>query len=52
MHGLVWVGLVLLALGVLAWFVFKVTIYIAVGLFLVGVALMIWGAVKAKQAID
>lgn len=52
MHALVWVGLALLALGLLAWFVFKVTVYLAVILFLVGVALMIWGAVKAKQAID
>lgn len=52
MHALIWVGLALLALGFLAWFVFKAAIYFAVILFVIGVAAMIWGAVKAKQTID
>lgn len=52
MPALIWIGLALLALGVLAWFVLKVALYFAVTLFIVGIALLIWGAMRAKQAVD
>ncbi len=51
MRALVWIGVVLLALGFLAWIVFKVAIKIAIFLFVAGVILMVWGAFKARRAL-
>jgi len=50
-HPLAWAGVILLAVGALAWFVFQVTIYIAIALFAAGLVLIGWGSVKAKGAI-
>jgi len=51
MHGLFWTGLVVLALGILAYIVVKAAIWLAVILFIGGVILMIWGATKVKKAV-
>lgn len=51
MHALFWFGLVVLALGILAYFVIKAAIWFAIVLFIAGVILMIWGAFKVKQAV-
>lgn len=51
MHALFWIGLVVLALGILAYVVVKAAIWFAVILFIVGVILMIWGVTKVKRAI-
>ena len=51
MHALFWTGLVVLALGILAYVVIKAAIWFAVGLFIAGVVLMIWGAMKVKRAV-
>jgi uncharacterized membrane protein len=50
-HALAWLGIVLLALGILAWVVFKITIWIGIVLFVLGVILLIRGFSKAKQAL-
>jgi hypothetical protein len=49
MHALAWLGLALLALGVLGWLVFKITIWFAVLLFVAGIVFLIWGFAKVKQ---
>jgi uncharacterized membrane protein YraQ (UPF0718 family) len=51
MHVLFWTGLVVLALGILAYIVVKAAIWLAVILFIAGVILMIWGAAKVKKAV-
>jgi hypothetical protein len=51
MHALFWTGLVVLALGILAYIVVKAAIWLAVILFIAGVILMIWGATKVKKAV-
>lgn len=51
MHALAWFGVILLALGLLAYVVFKVTIWIAVMLFVSGIAFLAWGAVKVKRVV-
>ena len=51
MRALIWLGAALLALGFLAWLVFKIAVKVALVLFVVGVALMIWGAIKARRAL-
>lgn len=51
MHVLFWTGLVVLALGILAYVVVKAAIWLAVILFIGGVILMIWGATKVKKAV-
>jgi hypothetical protein len=51
MHAIGWIGIVVLALGVLAYVVFKVAMWIAIALFIAGVVLMVWGAVKIKRAV-
>ena len=51
MHALAWFGMILLALGLLAFVVFKVTVWVAVILFVAGVMFLGWGARKVKRAI-
>ncbi|HUF25831.1 MAG TPA: hypothetical protein VMM18_02520 [Gemmatimonadaceae bacterium] len=51
MRALIWVGIAIVALGALAYAVFRIAVGFAVTLFVVGVAVMIWGAVKAKRAL-
>ena len=51
MHALFWIGLVVLALGILAYVVVKAAIWFAIVLFIVGVILMIWGITKVKKAV-
>ena len=51
MRALIWIGVVLLALGLLAWLVFKIAVKVAMILFVAGIVLMIWGAFKVKRAI-
>jgi hypothetical protein len=51
MHALFWVGLVVLALGILAYIVVKAAIWFAVVLFIAGIILMIWGITKVKRAV-
>lgn len=51
MHALFWIGLVVLALGILAYVVVKAAIWFAIVLFVVGVILMIWGITKVKKAV-
>jgi uncharacterized membrane protein len=51
MHVLFWIGLVVLALGILAYIVVKAAIWFAVILFVIGVILMIWGVTKVKRAV-
>jgi uncharacterized membrane protein len=51
MHALFWIGLVVLALGILAYVVIKAAIWFAIALFIVGVILMIWGVTKVKRAV-
>lgn len=51
MNTLAWIGIAILALVVLTWFVFKVTLWFAALLFVVGLAVMGWGFVKAKRAL-
>jgi hypothetical protein len=51
MHALFWVGLVVLALGVLAYIVVKAAIWFAIVLFIAGIILMIWGVTKVKRAV-
>ncbi len=51
MHAMTWIGLVLLALAVVAYLVIKVTIWLAVTLFAAGLAVMIWGAFKVRQKV-
>ena len=51
MHALFWIGLVVLALGILAYVVVKAAIWFAIVLFIVGVILMIWGVTKVKKAV-
>jgi hypothetical protein len=51
MHAIGWLGVAVLALGILAYVVFKVALWIAIVLFIAGVVLMIWGAVKLKRAV-
>lgn len=49
MRALLWIGIVLVAFGLLAWLVFKITIRLAMLLFLAGVALIIWGGFKLSR---
>ena len=51
MHALFWIGLVVLALGILAYVAVKAAIWFAIVLFVVGVILMIWGITKVKKAV-
>lgn len=51
MRALLWIGVILFLLGLLAWLVLKITIKIAIFLFLAGVVLIIWGAVKVRQEL-
>jgi hypothetical protein len=51
MHALAWFGVILLALGLLAYVVFKITIWIAAVLLVAGIAFLAWGAVKVKRAV-
>jgi hypothetical protein len=51
MHALFWVGLVVLALGILTYIVVKAAVWFAILLFIVGVILMIWGVTKVKRAV-
>ena len=51
MHILFWIGLVVLALGILAYFVVKAAIWFGIVLFIVGVILMIWGITKVERAV-
>ena len=51
MHTLAWFGVILLALGLLAYVVFKVTVWIAVILLVSGVVLLGWGATKVKRVV-
>ena len=51
MHALAWIGIAILALAVLTWFVFKVTLWFAALLFVAGVVLLIWGFTKVKRAV-
>ena len=51
MHALFWIGLVVLALGILAYVVVKAAIWFAVILFIAGAILMIWGVTKVKRAV-
>lgn len=51
MHALFWIGLVVLALGILAYIVVKAAVWFAILLFIVGVILMIWGVTKVKRAV-
>ena len=51
MHAGFIVGIILLALGVLAYVVVKAAIWFAVVLFIAGIVAMIWGAVKVKRAL-
>ncbi len=51
MRALAWVGIGILALAVLAWFVFKITLWFAALLFVAGVVLLVWGFAKAKRAV-
>ena len=52
MHAMVWIGVVLLVLGVLAWVVLKVAIWMAVVLFVAGIAAIAWGAFKVKRVVN
>ena len=49
MRALLWLGIILVALGLLAWLVFKITIKLAMLLFLARVILIIWGAFKLSR---
>lgn len=49
MHALAWVGIALLALGVLAYVVFRITLWFAALLFLAGIVFLIWGFTKVKR---
>lgn len=51
MHALFWIGLVVLALGILAYLVVKAAIWFGIILFIAGIVLMIWGAMKVKRAV-
>ena len=51
MHALFWIGLVVLALGILTYVVVKAAIWFAIVLFIAGVILMIWGVTKVKKAV-
>ena len=51
MEALVWIGVAILAIAVLGWLVFKITLWLVGMIFLVGLLLMIWGAVKVKRTI-
>ena len=51
MHALAWFGVILLAFGLLAYVIFKVTVWIAVVLFVAGILFIAWGATKVKRAI-
>lgn len=52
MHAFVWLGLVLFVLGLIGWLVFRITVAFAVVLFVVGLVLTIWGAIKARGVIN
>ncbi|MEK8090096.1 hypothetical protein [Thermithiobacillus plumbiphilus] len=49
MRVLLWIGIFLVALGLLAWLVFKITIRLAMLLFLAGVAFIVWGGFKLSR---
>jgi membrane-bound ClpP family serine protease len=49
MHALAWIGIALLALGILGWLVFKITVWFAVMLFVAGIVFLIWGFTKVKR---
>jgi membrane protein implicated in regulation of membrane protease activity len=51
MHALAWLGIALLALGVLGWLVFKITIWFAVLLFVAGIVFLIWGLTRVKRVV-
>jgi hypothetical protein len=51
MRALAWVGIAILALAVLAWFVFKITLWFAALLLVAGVVLLVWGFATAKRAV-
>lgn len=51
MRALAWVGIAILALAVLAWFVFKITLWFAALLFAIGVLLLAWGFAKVRRAV-
>ena len=46
-----WLGGVLLVLGVVAYAVFEVTVYIAAVLIVAGLAVAIWGVLEARRAL-
>lgn len=51
MTALVWIGVVLLVLGILAWATLKAALWLGVLLVLVGIGIIVWGAVAAKRAL-
>ncbi len=51
MHALAWVGIAILALAVLGWLVFKITIWFAGLLFLAGIILLVWGFAMVIVAV-
>lgn len=51
MHALTWIGIVLLVLGIIAWFTIKAALWFGALLFIAGVVLVIWGATKVSRAV-
>jgi hypothetical protein len=51
MHAIAWVGIFVLALAVLCWLVFKITLWFAGLLFVAGLVLLAWGFTKVKRAV-
>lgn len=51
MHALAWLGVVLLALALLTYVVFKITLWFALVLLVAGIVFIGWGAAKVKRAI-
>jgi membrane protein implicated in regulation of membrane protease activity len=51
MRALAWIGIAILALAVLAWFVFKITLWFAALLFAIGVVLLVLGFAKVERAV-
>lgn len=51
MRGYIWLGVILIALGLLGYVVLRLTIVLAVVLFVAGLVAIAWGAVAVKRRI-
>lgn len=50
MGGLLWIGIILIILGIIAWAI-KIVLWVGVVLFILGIIAIIWGAATGRRTV-